>query len=112
MSRYAQKIPYKFFSEEWKSFLNYAREHYIEAVVLSLETVKSALSPEEFRQYGDIAFKVLLDKTASPLVYIWESWQLLTSEDKLPYATPKYRKTLEQIIQKSKEVASQIGEVK
>jgi len=56
--------------------------------------------------------EIILEKIASPLIYLWEKWQLLTAEEKLPYATPEYKKVLENAIKIGKEVASQIGEVK
>jgi hypothetical protein len=80
-----EKVPYPLGSEEWKSFLNFAKIYYKEAVQIAKE---SCIDQESYR--------ALLSATVSPLIYLWEQWQLLTSEKQMSYATEEYRKVLEE----------------
>jgi hypothetical protein len=98
MQRAYQKIPYPLGTEEWKSFLNFAKTYYKEAVQIAKEC---CIDLESYR--------ALLSATISPLVYIWEQWQIMTSDKKLPYATEEYKKFLEKIVQESQKIADQIG---
>jgi hypothetical protein len=80
-----EKVPYPLGSEEWKSFLNYAKAYYKEAVQLAKEC-----------SIDEPSYRALLSATVSPLVYVWEGWQLLTFEKQMSYATEEYRKVLEE----------------
>ena len=111
-----QKVPYPLGSEEWESFKNFAVRQYKEGVELAVRTfewlhVDFKLEPQEQIE----VLKAVLDKALSPLVYLWEQWQLLTPPARLPYATPEYRQVLEKQIAEAKqigeELASQIGTV-
>jgi hypothetical protein len=100
MQKGYQKIPYPLGTEEWKSFLNFAKAFYREAVEIAKA---SSVDMESYR--------ALLNATVSPLVYVWEQWQIMPSDKKLAYATEEYKKTLEKIMQEAKKVAQQIGKV-
>ena len=100
MQRAYQKVPYPLGTEEWKSFVNFARAVYREAVQIAKD---SCLDVESYR--------ALLNATVSPLVYVWEQWQLMTAEKKMPYATEEYKKRLERTMEESRKVAEQIGKV-
>lgn len=104
-----QKRPKPIGTEEWKSFLNFAKLHYKNAVELSVNVVVEKCGPmSSITELGKILLSSLLDKTCSPLVYIWEEWQLLKPQDKLKYATEEYRKFLEKTLAESGKVKEQI----
>jgi len=98
MQKAYQKTPYPLGTEEWKSFVNFAKAFYREAVEIAKA---SSVDVESYR--------ALLNATVSPLVYVWEQWQLMPSEKKMQYATGEYKKTLEKIMEEAKKVAEQIG---
>jgi len=100
VQRAFQKVPYPLGTEEWKSFLNFAKAFYREAVQIAKEACVDAES-----------YRALLNATVSPLVYVWEQWQLIPSDKKLPYATDEYKKQLEKWMEEAKKVAEQIGKV-
>jgi len=100
LSRGYQKRPYPYKTEEWESFKNYAMQHYkdaIEIAYLVAQDVKRSLDPTILTN-PDYLFLKILDKTASPLVFIWEQWQLTSLKERLPYATENYKKQLKQRI--------------
>jgi hypothetical protein len=103
-----QKRPKPIGTAEWESFKKFAVAHYKDAIAIANESLHG-LGVER----GMHTFLAILDKTASPLIYIWEEWQLLSNEQKLPYATPEYREFLEKAIAEAKKVAekmtSQLG---
>ena len=98
MQRAYQKVPYPLGTEEWKSFVNFARAFYREAVEIAKA---SSVDVESYR--------ALLNATVSPLIYVWEQWQLMGSEKRLPYATEEYRKVLERHMGEAKKISEQIG---
>jgi len=92
-----QNVPYPLNTPQWESFKNYAIAYYQEAAEIARSTAQN-LSIER-----ETIFRAVLMATVSPLVYLWEKWQLMTSEARLPYATDEYRKELEANIKKAKE---------
>jgi len=91
-----REVPYPLGTAEWESFKNYAVAYYKEAIgIASYLSSKHQGSTEVFRS--------ILNATLSPLVFLWEKWQLMTSEARLPYATPEYTAELEERIKRAKE---------
>ncbi|RLE49187.1 MAG: hypothetical protein DRJ18_00120 [Candidatus Methanomethylicota archaeon] len=112
-----QKVPYPLDTPEWESFLKFAEKHYNEAVRIAVNvTLANCGAGSTTTQLGQVVLRELLNKTCSPLVYLWEQWQLLTPSARLPYATKEYREILEKQIEEAKQIAkqvtSQIGTVK
>jgi len=91
-------IPYPLGTEEWKSFRNYAQTYYKEAIEIAKECTQD---PESYR--------TLLNATISPLVYLFEKWQLMSIEDKLKYATPEYKAELERMKAEAQQVKERAG---
>jgi len=89
-----QHVPYPLGTPEWASFKNYAREYYKDVILLA----------REVQSTDETAYRAMLNAVMSPLVFLWEKWQLMTSEAKLPYATPEYKLILEDNIKKAKEI--------
>ncbi len=120
MYRGLEKVPYPLGSEEWKSFINYAKAYYKEAIKLAIETFKESEvkidvpSENAAMEMAARAFQTLLTSLMSPLAYLWEKWQLMTSEQRMPYATPEYKKVLEQRIEEVKKQMekAEFGKVK
>jgi len=91
-------VPYPLGTPQWTSFKNFAIEYYKEAYVIARDSaIQLSMDRAE-------VFRYVLQATISPLVYLWEKWQLMTSEARLPYATDEYRKELEANIKKAKEI--------
>jgi len=108
-----QKVPYPLGTPEWESFKNFAVQHYKEAIQIAFRA--SITDDPDIKAEQKWVFFELLRIVSSPLVYLWEQWQLLTPSARLPYATPEYRQVLEKQIAEAKQVgeelASQIGTV-
>lgn len=97
-------VPYPLGSEEWRSFLNYASAYYKQAIHLTHEIAgNDADNP---------VFRAILTAVSSPLVYLWEKWQLMSIDEKLKYATPDYQKQLEKIKTESQKVKDKVAEEK
>jgi len=104
-----QKVPYPLGTPEWESFLKFAEKHYNEAVRIAVNvTLANCGAGSTTTQLGQVVLRELLNKTCSPLVYLWEQWQLLTPSARLPYATEEYRKELEKQIAEAKQIAEQL----
>jgi hypothetical protein len=97
-----REVPYPLGTEEWKSFLNYAKEYYKCAIDLA----------SDVSSRHEITYRAILSATVSPLVYLWEKWQLMSMEARLPYATPKYKKELEVKITEARRTAEKMHEKK
>ena len=111
-----QKVPYPLGTPEWESFKRFAYQQYKDG--LDIAICVYAWLRQDMRLEPDDqieAFKIVADKALSPLIYLWEQWQLLTPSARLPYATAEYRQVLEKQIAEAKQVgeelASQIGTV-
>jgi len=101
-----EKVPKPWGSKdpEWLSFLNYVKQHFRDAIDLTNEIVPNQKdSPSLWRQ--------VFDKVTSHLAYLWEEWQLMTSEKRLPYATSKYKSILKQQMQKVEETTKKAEEM-
>jgi len=99
---YARKTPPPYGTEEWESFKNYAVHHYTQAIQISLRATQQTAKDLAGTIEPSYLFLKLLEKTASPLIYIWENWQILLVDQRLPFATPKYKKHLLQAKQQAK----------
>jgi len=108
-----QKVPYPLGTSEWESFKNFAVQHYKEAIQIAFRA--SITEDPDIKAEQKWVFFELLRIVSSPLVYLWEQWQLLTPSARLPYATKEYREILEKQIEEAKQIAkeltSQIGTV-
>jgi len=112
MSRWREKVPYPLGTEEWESFKNFAVEHYKNAIEIAKKSVEATDINFDIRVFIEI-----LSKTASPLVYLWEQWQLLNAEQRSKYATPSYLLKLKSIMKEvsdikasAKKVWEEVGE--
>jgi hypothetical protein len=115
-----EKVPYPLGTEEWKSFLNYAKTYYKEVIRFIIKLLNEmenegytleVKNEQTAIELGNRLFQTLLNATISPLVYVWENWQLLTSEAKLPYATPEYKTQLETQIKQVQEIVKKMGPI-
>ena len=89
--KWGQKDP------DWLSFLNFYKAHVKQAIEIAKEIADET---------DNTLFNVILRNTLSPLAYVYEEWQVMTSEQKLPYVTdPEYKKKLQKIIEESKAIA-------
>jgi len=108
-------VPYPLNSPEWASFKNFAVAYYQEAIEIAKKVMQEAgaspLSPYSTVS-ADTMFRFVLDKTLSPLVYLWEKWQLMSLDDKLKYATPEYKKELETIKAETQKVKDTVKKEK
>ena len=81
---------------DWLSFLNFYKAHVKQAIEIAKEIANG----------DEHLFGIVLRNTLSPLAYVYEEWNLMTSEQKLPYVTdPEYKEKLEKIIERSKAIA-------
>ena len=104
-----QKVPYPLGTPEWESFKNFAVKQYREAVEIAVRVKKEMDGFKQLKAIDkDCAFLELLKTVSSPLVYLWEQWQLLTPSKRLPYATKEYREILEKQIEEAKQIAEQV----
>jgi len=100
-----REVPYPLNSPEWESFKNYAKAYYREAMQIAADASGGPYQHEKI-------YMAILNATLSPLVFLWEKWQLMTSEARLPYATPEYKAKLEENIKAAEEArkkAEQMG---
>lgn len=95
MSRAYQIVPYPLGTPEWESFKKFAVAYYTDAMQIAADASGGLLQNEKI-------YMAVLQATLSPLVFLWEKWQLMTSEAKLPYATPEYKTVLEKRIEEAK----------
>ncbi|HID17377.1 TPA: hypothetical protein EYP26_03695 [Candidatus Bathyarchaeota archaeon] len=92
MSAHGKEFKKPLGSPEWESFKNFAVASYKEAVEIAQ---RSTINPAEQL--------VILEKAASPLVYLWREWAMMSLEEKLVYATEEYRRELEGLIEERDE---------
>jgi hypothetical protein len=97
-------VPYPIGTEEWKSFLNYAKAYYKEVYKVAVDLldvelgINAQITGESAKELAYRYFQSILNAVMSPLVYLWEKWQLMTPEQKMTYATEDYKKQLQNII--------------
>ena len=101
-----QKVPYPLGTPEWESFKNFAIKQYKEAIQIAFRA--SITDDPDIKAEQKWVFFELLRIVSSPLVYLWEQWQLLTPSARLPYATKEYREILEKQIEEAKQIAEQV----
>jgi len=101
-----QKVPYPLGTPEWESFKNFAIKQYKEAIQIAFRA--SITDDPDIKAEQKWVFFELLKIVSSPLVYLWEQWQLLTPSKRLPYATKEYREVLEKQIEEAKQIAEQV----
>lgn len=95
-----QNVPYPLGTPEWESFKNYAVAYYEEATFLVAELLVDMREECTKRKIGltapfvDAVVRNLLNVVIAPLVFLWEQWQLMSLDDKMKYATPKYETQL------------------
>jgi len=94
-----QSVPYPLGTEEWNSFKNYVVAYYKEAVSIAAEVAKG---------YEPV-YKAVLNVTLSPLVFLWEKWQIMSLDMKMKYATPEYKAELERIKTESQKIKEKAG---
>jgi len=87
-----------------KGFRAYAKEHYTQMLDFAVEL----LGTRDVTTASGLALALQLvpavfDKLAAPLVYLYESWEVLSSEEKA-----KYSKELAEIHEKSEAMAKQL----
>jgi len=99
--------PYPLGTPEWESFQNFATAYYKDVIKIAGE-VSGKLSPP----FGEKLWIEILRVVLSPLVYLWEKWQLMSLDDKLKYAAPEYKKELEKIKAESQKVKDKVKEEK
>jgi len=103
-----QQVPYPLGTPEWESFKNYAKAYYKEAIEIAIKTVVKEASPIPKGRWSSPPFtrifELILDKTASPLVFLWEKWQLMGLDMRQPYATPEYKAEIERIRKETESV--------
>jgi len=75
-------VPWGKDTPDARGFWKYAREHYQRAWRLACEIA----GDEELPGMGfEIMVRVLFDKLASPLVYLYEAWTVLPGSEKARY---------------------------
>jgi len=101
-------VPYPLGTPEWASFKNYVVAYFKEAIEIAKKVAQETTSTGPWAPQTPRLFDYVFDKAASPLVYLWEKWQLMSIDDKLKYATPEYAKELERIKAESQKVKDKV----
>jgi len=106
--------PYPIDTPEWESFKQFAITYYKEAIEITKKVTQEAgnISGPWAPTSADTIFRFVLDKTLSPLVYLWEKWQLMSLDDKLKYATLAFAKELQKFQAESQKVKDKVAEEK
>ena len=92
-------VPWGEDTPDAKGFFAYAEEHYLRCGNIAATLMRRFNQPPELK---GAFFQTCLDKLASPLVYLWDSWSVMAPEKKA-----KYSKELAEIHEKSKWMAEQ-----
>ena len=100
--RYLRAVPYPLGTPEWASFKAYAIACYKEAIDIAEQASRTREG-----QLNTLTFQIILEKTASPLIYLWEKWQTLTAQQKLQFATPEYAEQLKQAMKEAEKALQQ-----
>jgi hypothetical protein len=88
---------------EWDSFKNYVKAYYQECMKIAADVSGG------FDQNERI-YMAVFNATLSPLVFLWEKWQLMKSEQRLPYATPEYATILKKQMSQVEETVKRAEE--
>jgi len=100
--RKAQRLMVPWFENtpDAKGFWNYVRDHYERCIEMSWLIAKNhGNSEKEIRLIAN----VILDKLASPLVYLYEAWNVLPSEVRV-----KFNPELAEIKKKAEKLAEKV----
>jgi len=101
-----QDVPYPLGTPEWKSFKKYAKACYKDGKDLAEEVA----SPHGLTILKDDAtFRIVLTAVTSPLVFLWQKWQIMSLDAKMKYATPKYKVELEKIKAEAQKIKEKAG---
>ena len=93
-------VPWSKETPDAKGFFNYAKEHYETCIQLALEiAIKCGAS----RIGVNLIVRMVFDKLASPLVYLYEAWEVLNPEEKA-----KYSLEMAKIHEESKKLAEEV----
>jgi len=100
MSRYRHlMVPWDQDTPDARGFFAYADQHYLRCITMAEKILRNAgydLSQETR------LLAVILDKLTSPLVYLYETWEVLPPETKM-----KYSPELAEIHEESKRLAEE-----
>jgi len=93
MNRYKRlMVPWGKDTPDAKGFFEYAKKHYHDCLKFADDIIPGIPTERE----TTVRVKLLiLDKIASPLVYLYESWEVLSPEEKAKYS-PELAKIHEQ----------------
>jgi len=100
MSRRKIGLPAKWDTPDMRGFLEYAKEHYrrVWAIAKQISNI-AAENATERRDFRNLTFQVM----ATPLVYLYESWDSMSMEEKKKYMSEEDRQKLEEIAKQLKE---------
>ena len=94
MSRRKIGLPAKWDTPDMRGFLEYAKEYYRRVWAIAKQISNIAVEDgTERRDFRNLAFQVM----ATPLVYLYESWCLMSMEDKKRYMSEEDRRKIEEI---------------
>jgi len=96
-------VPYPLGTPEWESFKNYVKAYYKECMQIAADASGGGLTPNEKIHMA------ILQATLSPLVYLWEKWQLMSIDEKLKYSTPEYKVELKRVKDEAQKVKEKAG---
>jgi len=104
-----QNVPYPLGTPEWESFKNYAKAYYKDAVHMVADMEPLLLEKKITTGLLETSIKTILSAVISPLVFLWEKWQIMSLDNKLKYATPEYKEQLEKVKAEAQKVKEQAG---
>jgi len=100
MNRYKRlMVPWGKDTPDARGFFNYAKEHYERAFHFAFDLANKLGAT---RVGFNLATELVFDKVASPLVYLYEAWEVLAPEEKA-----KYDPELAKIHEQSKKLAEE-----
>jgi hypothetical protein len=94
-------VPWDEDTPDAKGFWNYVRDHYSRCITLACEIAKEHWLGSDLRY--ETIFKAVFDKLASPLVYLYEAWNVMNPEKKA-----KYSPEMQKIHEESRKLAEKI----
>ena len=74
-------LPANWDTPDMKGFIQYAIEHYRRTWAIAKQVANTASDMTERRDFRNLAFRVM----AIPLVYLYDQWNSLSSEQKKRY---------------------------
>jgi len=101
MRRYKVRVvPWNKDTADSRGFFRFAREHYREALKLAFEVAEEFCGSEKI---DPCIVGMVFDKVASPLVYLYDAWEVLPSEDKAKY-DPEFKRIHEEAEKLAQEI--------